>query len=200
MTTKIFLLRHGITLANLENRFAGRSDEPLHPEGISQIKELGARLREEKIGSIYAGPLTRTRQTAELLSAMLGVPHASMDDFNEIDIPHWDGLTKDEIREQFGPEYPAWLDSPADFRLAGCETLSAVQERAVQGIEKIIANSSEENALIVSHLIVIRSLILHYYDLPLTQFRSITVKNGALISLERKSDGETIVLNIKEHV
>ncbi|MDH5525622.1 MAG: histidine phosphatase family protein, partial [Desulfobulbaceae bacterium] len=61
MTTTIYLARHGVTMANQENRFAGRSDEPLHPEGAEQVAEVGRALAAKAITAIYCGPLPRTR-------------------------------------------------------------------------------------------------------------------------------------------
>lgn len=38
MTATIYLIRHGTTRANREDRFAGRTDEPLHAEGVMQSR------------------------------------------------------------------------------------------------------------------------------------------------------------------
>ena len=51
--TTIYLVRHGITQANKENRFAGRTDEELHAEGKKQIVQVGERLKNIDISSIY---------------------------------------------------------------------------------------------------------------------------------------------------
>ncbi|MDX1776879.1 MAG: histidine phosphatase family protein, partial [Desulfobulbales bacterium] len=93
----IYLVRHGITLANMENRFAGRTDEELHPEGREQIRQVGERLRNSSIKAIYCGPAKRTMQSAEILGALLNIPFQALAGLDEILIPHWDGLTKDEI-------------------------------------------------------------------------------------------------------
>ncbi|MDH4321564.1 MAG: histidine phosphatase family protein, partial [Desulfobulbaceae bacterium] len=139
----IYLIRHGVTGANKEKRFAGRSQEPLHPDGIEQIGGLAARLGDKGIGRIVAGPLPRTRQSAEIIGDALGVPVATNDAFNEIFLPHWDALTKDEIRARFGDEYPTWLADPAGFTVAGCETIAAVQQRAVRAMEQLFADNDQ---------------------------------------------------------
>jgi len=188
--TKIYLARHGITPANRENRFAGRTAEGLHPDGVEQIRQVGARLQGESFGGIFCGPLQRTVQSAEILSAMLQVPFAGLDGFNEINIPHWDGLTKDEIRQQYGEEYPAWLAAPHLFRLPGCETIKEVQERAVAAIDTLNAEHPKENLLVVSHLIVLRSLVLFYRNLAIRDFRSIRIDNGSILCLAQTADGQ----------
>ena len=70
--TTIYLVRHGITQANKENRFAGRTAEGLHPDGVEQIRQVGSRLHEKNIGGIFCGPLPRTVQSAEMATSLAG--------------------------------------------------------------------------------------------------------------------------------
>jgi len=188
--TTIYLVRHGITPANKENRFAGRTDEQLHPEGVEQIRQVGTRLHEKNIGGLFCGPLVRTVQSAEILKDMLHVPLSVVDGLNEIKIPHWDGLTKDEIRQQLGGEYPTWRTEPQTFKLPGCEAIKEVQERAVSAIKSIAAGHPGENLLVVSHLIVLRSLVLYYRDMDIRDFRSIKINNGAILWVSESADGQ----------
>jgi broad specificity phosphatase PhoE len=193
MHSTIFLVRHGKTKANLENRFAGRSSEPLHPVGIDQIHQVAEKLAETEISAIYCGPLPRTVQSAEILGEQLAGPVVPEEGLNEIAIPHWDTLTKDEIRRQFGDQYPTWIAAPHQFSLPNCETIAQVQERAVHTIENIFASHEGENVLLVSHLIVIRSLILYYRNMEIRDFRSVKVDNGSVVKLERDLEGRVRV-------
>jgi len=183
MKRTLYLIRHGATGANLENRFAGRSQEPLHPSGIKQIQEVGTELESCNITRIICGPLSRTRQTAEILQNTLNIPVTVSDGLTEINIPHWDGLTKQEIREKFGDEYPTWLNSPEFFALPGCETLAEVQERSRQALKGIVTAEPAGNLLIVSHLIVIRCVVLYFKDMALQDFRTVKIDNGSVVRL-----------------
>ena len=183
MPTTLYLVRHGATPANLENRFAGRTDEKIHAQGAEQIRQVGNRLAMAKIARIFAGPLPRTMQSASILGEMLGVEVGPDPDLTEIHIPHWDGLTKDAIRERFGAQYPIWLETPHRFALPGCETIAQVQARAVRAVQRIVAAHPGENLLIVSHLIVLRSLLLYFQKLPISAFRSIKISNGSITTL-----------------
>lgn len=191
MATTIFLTRHGKTAANLENRFAGRSGEPLHPLGREQVAAVAEHLQKRGISAIYAGPLPRTCQSAEIISRVTGAPFYRSDSFNEILIAHWEGLTKAEITAKFGSEYPTWLGSPDKFKQPGCETLQEVQARAVAAIERIFTDRAGETVVVVSHLIVIRCLILHYRGQSLSEFRDIKIDNGSLAQLTRNMGLET---------
>lgn len=179
----IYLVRHGITQANKENRFAGRTDEELHDDGRAQISRVGEVLAEQNITAIYCGPARRTVQSAEILGEILAVPFRRAHALDEIHIPHWDGLTKEEIRQQYGEEYPTWLAAPDAFCSPGCETLRQVQERAVSGLADILAQHDRESLLLVSHLIVLRCLLLHFKGLGLRDFRSIKIDNGSVVRI-----------------
>jgi broad specificity phosphatase PhoE len=187
----VYLVRHGITPANREDRFAGRTDEELDPAGIEQIRKVGERMRDKNIGAIYCGPARRTVQSAEILGSLLNVSFSPIPALDEILIPHWDGLTKDEIRQKYGMEYPIWIDAPQNFSVPGCETLKQVQNRAVDGIVRLLEDHMEksENLLVVSHLIVLRCLVLHCLGLEFNKFRTVGIGNGAIISLYADAGG-----------
>ena len=179
----IYLVRHGSTPANREKRFAGRSGETLNSEGIEQMRRVGERLRAENIGAIYCGPAVRTVQSSQIIGSQLKIPFSPLAELDEIYIPHWDTLTKDEIRQQFGAQYPTWLSAPQSFTLPGCETLAQVQKRGVMAINRLLALEQKQNLLLVSHLIVLRCLVLYFQEFPIRDFRAIQIDNGTILRL-----------------
>ena len=70
LTYKIHLLRHGLTRANLEGRYIGRTDLPLCPEGRAQLEKLRDTCEYPWAERVYTSPLLRARQTAELLQGL----------------------------------------------------------------------------------------------------------------------------------
>ncbi|MEN8256977.1 MAG: histidine phosphatase family protein [Thermodesulfobacteriota bacterium] len=182
MAQKIYLTRHGKTQANLENRFAGRSEEPICPEGRQQLLAVADTCTALELGAIYAGPLLRTKQSAAIIAEKYGLSVLEAPGLIDIDLPHWDGHTKDEIRQQFGDQYPTWLASPEQFHVDNCEDLAAVQKRAVAEVKRI-AEREQGNVLLVTHLIVARCLLLHYNKQPIAKFRAIKVDNGEVVRL-----------------
>lgn len=189
----LYLVRHGITQANKENRFAGRSSEALHAEGIEQMRRLGERLRAKNIAAIYCGPAKRTVQTSQILGSILNRPLTSLEELDEINIPHWEGLTKDEIRQNYGSQYPTWLSAPQTFDLPGCETLNQVQNRAVEAMNKILSGGHTQNLLLVSHLIVLRCIVLYCRGLEIKDFRSIDIDNGSILRVSKTEKGKMSV-------
>ena len=82
--TTIYLVRHGITQANKENRFAGRTNEELHAEGQAQITQVGEKLKNNNIATIYCGPSRRNAQSAEILASLLKIPFSPIEELDEI--------------------------------------------------------------------------------------------------------------------
>jgi broad specificity phosphatase PhoE len=191
--SSIYLVRHGITSANKENWFAGRTAEELHAEGIKQIRHVGERLRQTNIASVYCGPTRRTLQSAEIIGEMLDIPIYTQAELDEIYLPHWDGLTKDEIKQQYGAQYPTWLSAPETFELPGCETLTQVQKRALALVNRLKAADLDQNFLLVSHLIVLRCLVLYFKELALADFRSIKIDNGSIFQISDTENGSLSV-------
>jgi probable phosphoglycerate mutase len=99
----IYLIRHGQTEMNSVGRFQGRLDSPLTPLGEAQARRVGAQLASlaAELGgawTIDASPLGRTRRTAELIAAEMGLPVRRHDErLAEVDFGPWEGLTRDEI-------------------------------------------------------------------------------------------------------
>ncbi len=186
---KLWLLRHGQTFANIEGRFAGRTAEPLTPEGEKQALEAGERLREEAVKRIYVSPLKRTIETARLVVKGMGrkikiIPEKA---FIEINIPAWEGKRKAEIRQNPELNYEIWAKSPHLFSLSGSETLKEVQDRAVKRALQIL--DRDHCALIITHMVVIRVLLCHFLGLGLKGYRSIPVPNATPILVFPEGEG-----------
>jgi len=189
----LYLVRHGITPANKENRFAGRTDEELLAEGKEQMLQVGKRLQDRNIQAMYCGPAKRTLQSAEILGSVLKILPSVLNELDEILIPHWDGLTKEGIRNQHGEQYPTWLASPQDFQLPGCETLDQVQKRAARAVNDLLAKAQGQNLLIVSHLVVLRCLVLYFKELPIRDFRKVRIDNGSILQVIKTENGRMSV-------
>lgn len=181
MNEAIYLARHGKTRANKENRFAGRTEEPLHPEGIEEINRVAEKVRQLDLDFICSGPSLRTIQSAEIIARNCGLSFKVEPGLHDIRLPHWEGLTKDEIRGKYGPEYPTWLESPASFKPDQGETLFDVKNRAVSALQA--ARQSGSRILLVTHLIVARCLVLHQEGRPINDFRSVKVGSGEILRL-----------------
>ena len=71
---KIYLIRHGETDWNLEQRLQGAMDIPLNENGIELARETARGLRDVPFDVIYTSPLRRARQTAEIIRGDREIP------------------------------------------------------------------------------------------------------------------------------
>src|ERR1700753_2818491 len=98
MTTRLILARHGNTFnpEDVPVWVGARSDLPLVAKGLAQAAALAEALRKAEIvpAAMIAGPLQRTRRTAEIVAETLKIPaHAIRIDprLREIDYGAWEG-------------------------------------------------------------------------------------------------------------
>jgi len=107
----LILCRHGNTFRAGERSVwvGARSDLPLVETGVRQAREIGSAIKSNNIvlSQIYAGPLLRTKQTAELISSELlptTTPIVAADELREIDYGAWEGKTNEEVSAGGGTE------------------------------------------------------------------------------------------------
>ena len=156
--TRVFLVRHGATTLTAEDRFAGRTDVELSEEGRAQARALGMRLRTERLDGVYASPLSRTRETAALVTEGRGGP-VVFEGLREIDHGHWEGLTRAEVERRFPDEYAAWEADPFTFAPVGGESGAAVLARALPALRTALEAHHGGQLLVVSHKATIRLLL-----------------------------------------
>jgi broad specificity phosphatase PhoE len=180
----IYLVRHGVTSSNKKKIYMGQSDEGLDEEGIKQAHELGMRLKERVISKIYTSPIMRALQTAEILSSHLSTEIIIEDDLREMRLGEWEGLAEEEIKSRYPREWKIWNTRPAELRLQGREPLTSVQERSVAAIRRIITENGNRRVVAVTHVAIIRCLILFFKNLHLNLYKSIDIPNSSIFELE----------------
>ncbi len=161
--SKIFLMRHGQTVWNLEKRFQGSGDSPLTEEGQQQTMLVAKRLQKSDIRAIYSSPKKRAIETATPISRLLSLPIHQHPGLGEISLGKWEGKTYEEIKTQYPLEYQAFFHDPASFSgVDGGESLLQVRDRAVKALEGITLSHSKDSVLVISHAITIRLLLTYY--------------------------------------
>ena len=158
-TTRILLVRHGATQLTAEDRFAGDVGVDLSDEGRSQAARLGERLRDEAIRAVYASPLSRTLETAQIVAGPHGLPIVQRPELREISHGRWEGLTRREVEQRFGEEYAAWETDPFTFAPQGGESGLGVLARSLPVLREIVVAHADQTVLVVSHKATIRILL-----------------------------------------
>jgi glucosyl-3-phosphoglycerate phosphatase len=144
---RVVLLRHGRTAWNAQRRFQGQADPPLDEVGRMQAYEVAALVAALRPGLLVSSDATRARQTAEVVGELAALPVIPEPRFRERGLGHWEGLTRDEVAEQYPDEYADWLGG-RDVSRRGGETRDEVAARALAAFAELPAVPT---AVIVTH-------------------------------------------------
>jgi broad specificity phosphatase PhoE len=198
---EIYLVRHGESVGNREDRFRGRHDFPLNENGIRQARVLYQELSSVRFDAIYSSPLKRAFTTAEILANKR--PVLKIDNgFTNISLGDWENRKKSEIREGYPDLWKLWTTEPEKLNFPGMETLAQVSERSYKSLQKLIKSHPKGIIAIVSHRAVIKPLIAAVLNIPEPYFWKVHMDTAAYSILEyRKERGFTLTgLNFNKHL
>lgn len=141
-------LRHGESIGNAQARWQGQSDYALTENGRAQARALAERWRSEnvKFDLVIASPLSRAKETAEIIASALGANMEMDPILLERHIGEMEGLTAEEVRKRPQPPYI----TPYDSIGGGGEGDWALFLRAGQALHGLLGRPPG-SYLIVSH-------------------------------------------------
>ena len=92
-----YFVRHGQTVWNVENKICGCTDSPLTEYGREQARETGRKILAEGIQAdeILCSPLSRAKDTAQLISQMTGIPCRVEPRLIEQNFGKWESTPRD---------------------------------------------------------------------------------------------------------
>lgn len=168
---KIYITRHGETNWNKEGRMQGTKNSLLTAKGVEDAKKLRRRLEPIEFSRIYASPLGRAMETAEILKGDRQIPIEKVPLFMEMNFGEWEGKTKEELERRYEKEYYNFWNLPESYQSSYGETYRDVIKRVDKGLREITANAAEnETALLVTHAVVIKSIYHIIKGLPVNKF------------------------------
>lgn len=159
LITKLYIVRHGHTDANRPWTFLGRSDPPLSDIGIQQAEKLQAVFSEMSIDAIYTSPLTRAKQTAEVLESVLNCRYKVDERLIEQDFGAWEGLHIDEVKVKYATDFNNWIRDANQHAPTDGETSGEVLKRQQALLDDIKQTYLRKTVVIVGHGSVINALL-----------------------------------------
>lgn len=170
---QVYLVRHGETAWSITGQHTGRTDLPLTERGERAAQGLRPRLEDLSFAKVFASPLQRARQTAEL--AGFGASADTDPDLMEWDYGDYEGRRTVDIRA----EHPGW--GLFENGCPGGETLVQVATRAERVIARIRA--LEGNVLVFAHRDILRMLIVRWLALPAIEARRFDLATASVSTL-----------------
>lgn len=146
---KIYLIRHGQTTGDLEDRYGGDYEDHLSEEGVIQAKELAIELSNSGIGKIYCSPRIRAQETAQFIGERIGLHVEIIDDIRERN--HY-GILTGMVKAEAKEKYPEEVERVKDvYNMAqGGEDYTHFKERITKAWE--LLTKSDDNVIgIVTH-------------------------------------------------
>ena len=169
----LFLIRHGQSTYNLENRFTGWKDVDLTELGRSQAIEAGNILNGINFNSCFTSNLKRAQNTLDLiLGQMNHSPDIQRDEaLNERDYGDLIGQNKAEAAEKFGKEQVQIWRRSFDVPPPGGESLKMTADRTLPYYRDIISPKvlSGKNIVISAHGNSIRAIVMDIFNLSSEQ-------------------------------
>ena len=148
--TRVVLVRHGETEANISGRWQGHQDSALTEDGERQAKLLGA--TPPSLDVVYSSPTGRAHRTARAMVATTGHDITTHDDLREIGFGDWEGFTVDQIRSSDPETFARFRHDGVDVvRGRTGETFAGVRERMTGAIETFVTRHEGRRIGVVSH-------------------------------------------------
>lgn len=149
---KIFLVRHGQTVYNLQHRIQGWCDSPLTELGIQQAKDLSEKLKDVSFVGVYSSPLKRAFLTAQYIVK----DNQKIETLNGLKEFHFGSIEEKEDYLYIKKDGSSHREG---FLKYGGETIAMVKQRMSEALDEIVSKHQEGNILIVSHGAAIRYLL-----------------------------------------
>ncbi len=201
----LVLLRHGETPLTPQKRFSGSggSAPSLSATGREQAEKAAAALaRRGTIQAVVSSPLARTRETAGIIAARLGLEVAVEDGLRETDFGAWEGLTFAEVQERYPDDLNAWLASPDVAPTGGGESFTTTAARIAATRDKLVAAYAGRTVLLVTHVTPIKTFVRLALGAPPESLFRMELSAASLSVVAYYADGNASVrlLNDTSHL
>ncbi|MBQ1194605.1 MAG: histidine phosphatase family protein [Lachnospiraceae bacterium] len=171
---ELYIIRHGETVWNKENRLQGRADIALNDNGREMAIKTGIGLKNIRFDAIYASPLKRAYETADLICKDRNIEIIKDERLIEISFGKYEGKTYEELEEQ-GINFMDFFKNPDKFIPAmDGEGLGELCSRAKDFLDFIVKKhgNTDERIMIVAHGAMNKAIMLNVKNISLKDFWS----------------------------
>ena len=186
---RLFAVRHGATEYSRERRFTGSRDVPLTTDGRLQAEAVAQALAGNPVAAVYTSPLERARVCADLIAKPHRREPRVEPDLREMSFGAWEGLGGRELPPG---DAEAWRRTPHLVTPPGGEALGAVAARVRSTLDRLIAAHAGETAIVVTHAVVVRLIVLAALGLGPERLWSVDASPAGITELEYVGDWATV--------
>jgi broad specificity phosphatase PhoE len=198
---RIYILRHGETDWNRKELFRGRSDIELSQRGRDQARAAAEALRSKRISSMYTSPVLRSRETAETVSEVIGLPYTESPELSDPDCGTWVGKDLEDVRISHPQEFQLMENRPSQLQFPGGESVSEVYERVSRFILQYLWDHEDGDVLLVTHNFIFQVFSMAVLGCHLDNLYNLEMENGAISEYVSKGDRVIMVkVNDNHHL
>lgn len=162
METRILVIRHGQSEANIKKFFAGQSNIQLTELGVQQAEMAANLLKDEHIDTVYSSSLDRAFYTALPFARDRNLEVVRVDELMERNCGHWTSKPFEEVERLYAEERWLWNNDPINLTIDGGESSFEMIERFGNALDKIAKENEGKTVLVASHGGVIKSIPYYY--------------------------------------
>lgn len=181
MLTTLYLIRHGVTEANLEHLMQGSSDQDLCEMGKAELPYLTEHFRDIPVDAVYASHLKRAKQTAKAVADAVNLPILIKEDLRERDAGEYEGWPVHKLIEMTGiqghmggPLHPAGFDFPT------AEPVREVYARVGRVLSEILDENRGKSVVIVSHGMTLQMALAWLMQVDIEEYCSHPLRNSSV--------------------
>ena len=153
-----YLIRHGESVSNVEERVQGQADVDLSELGRRQAARVAARSRElvasapgnDAPWEIWSSPLKRARHTAEMIAAAVGLPLHIEERLCELHAGIFQGHLWADLETQFPEAIAQWRSGDVDYQIPGGESRAQLAARGHEALQALAARNVS-GMIVVAH-------------------------------------------------
>jgi probable phosphoglycerate mutase len=191
---RLILVRHGQTRWNEERRIqGGGSDNALDETGRHQAARVAQALKNHPLEAIYSSPMKRALDTARSIARRHHLPVTVDPDLREADMGEIDGLTIDELMQEFGEFWQEWRTSIGTAQFPGGESMQSLGQRVEEAFQRIRRSHPQGTVVVVGHTFALGTALVRFLGLELTHFRRFRLETASITVLDLGDDGATLV-------
>ncbi len=158
MKTTIIVVRHGYSVTNVTNTFAGHLDAELNETGKAQAEMAAEYLKYFEIDKIYSSDLKRAYSTALPIAKKHNLTVETKKELREICAGDWEGHVYSEIEKIYPEQYSLWMNDIGKCEPENGEKVSSFFERIKNAVFDIARNNEGKTVCITTHATPIRVL------------------------------------------
>ncbi len=181
----IILIRHCET--DLAGKFCGHSDPDLNAAGERRLDSLATEIDALGVSRIFSSNLQRAARTARAISERIGVPLEIRPGLREINFGIWEGLSWEEIEQQYHAEAQLWVSEFPARSAPGGEAYQDFVARVEAEFRAILSENDAVKCAVVTHRGVMQYALTECFGFSEDEARKRTENYGAVVVAAQSS-------------